>query len=93
MPARNACFTYQIREIVSFASPDQAGNEEKIRQALKIACADEFVNDVDTELGESGSELTDRTVIIVTHRKAALSICDRVLKFDGTLDLRPGSKF
>ena len=25
--------------------------------------------------------LTDKTVIIVTHRKAALSICDRVLTF------------
>ena len=25
--------------------------------------------------------MTDRTVVIVTHRKAALSICDRVLRF------------
>ena len=25
--------------------------------------------------------LTDRTIVIVTHRKAALSICDRVLTF------------
>ena len=25
--------------------------------------------------------LTDKTVIIVTHRPAALSICDRVLRF------------
>ena len=26
-------------------------------------------------------ELTDKTVIIVTHRPAALEICDRVLRF------------
>jgi ATP-binding cassette subfamily B protein len=25
--------------------------------------------------------MTDMTVVIVTHRKAALSICDRVLRF------------
>ena len=25
--------------------------------------------------------LTDMTVVIVTHRKAALAICDRVLRF------------
>ena len=93
---------------------------------MTIACADEFVDDVNTELGERGSGLsegqmqrlsiaraiyadapillldestsaldegterrllenlrgmTDKTVVIVTHRKAALSICDRVLEF------------
>ena len=26
-------------------------------------------------------EMTDRTVIIVTHRPAALEICDRILEF------------
>ncbi len=26
-------------------------------------------------------EMTDRTVVIVTHRPAALEICDRVLEF------------
>lgn len=25
--------------------------------------------------------MTDKTVVIVTHRKAALSICDRVIQF------------
>ena len=28
--------------------------------------------------------MTDMTVVIVTHRKAALSICDRVLRFTET---------
>ena len=30
---------------------------------------------------ENLRSLTDKTVIIVTHRKAVLSICDRVLRF------------
>lgn len=28
--------------------------------------------------------MTDKTVVIVTHRKAALSICDRILHFTET---------
>ena len=105
-------------------------DETRISQALKIACADEFVseleNGVDTLLGERGTglsegqmqriavaravfsespvlildeatssldaetegkllenlrQMTDKTVIIVTHRTQALNICDRVLNF------------
>ena len=39
--------------------------------------------DTDTEkkLLHNLREMTDKTVIIVTHRPAALSICDRVLRF------------
>ena len=39
--------------------------------------------DVDTEkrLLENLRQLTDKTVVIVTHRPAVLSICDRVLRF------------
>lgn len=33
------------------------------------------------KLLENLKELTDRTVVIITHRPAALSICDRILKF------------
>ncbi|MBR3734725.1 MAG: ABC transporter ATP-binding protein, partial [Lachnospiraceae bacterium] len=46
--------------------------------------------DTDTEkkLLNNLRRLTDKTVIIVTHRKAALSICDRVLEFteDGIVE-------
>ena len=31
---------------------------------------------------ENLQHLTDRTVVIVTHRPAALEICDRVFTFD-----------
>ena len=40
------------------------------------------------QLLENLRSMTDKTVIIVTHRPAALSICDRVLEFteSGVID-------
>lgn len=104
--------------------------DQKLKRALQIACAEEFVSEldkgVDTLLGERGTGLsegqmqrlaiaraiysespvvlldevtsaldattekrllenlrsmTDKTVVIITHRSAALEICDRVLEF------------
>jgi len=130
VPQGNQLMSGTIRDIVSFADKSQSGDEEKIARALKIACADEFVGElesgIDTQLGERGTGLsegqmqriaiaraifsespvllldeatsaldsqtekrllenlrsmTDKTVVIVTHRPAALEICDRVLKF------------
>ena len=50
--------------------------------------------DEDTEkrLLSNLRELTDRTVITVTHRPAVLSICDRVLEFteSGIVDMSDG---
>ena len=119
-----------IREVVAFADKSAANDDQRINSALEIACADEFVGELekgaDTMLGERGTGLsegqmqrlaiaravfsgspillldeatsaldeqtekkllenlrsmTDKTVVIVTHRPAALKICDRVLKF------------
>ena len=126
VPQGNALMNGTIREVVSFADPNAAHDEYRLRRALEIACADEFVDDLDAALGERGSGLsegqmqrlaiaravfsdcpvllldestsaldevteqhllqnlramTDMTVVIVTHRKAALGICDRVLRF------------
>ena len=126
VPQGNALMNGTIREVVSFADPDAAHDSYRLRRALEISCADEFVDDLDAVLGERGSGLsegqtqrlaiaravfsdcpvllldestsaldevteqrllqnlramTDMTVVIVTHRKAALSICDRVLRF------------
>ena len=130
VPQGNQLMSGKVRDVVAFACPEESTNDAKLMQALSIACADEFLpeleNGLDTELGEHGfglSEgqtqriaiaraifadspvllldeatsaldeqtearllenlkgLTDKTVIIVTHRKAALSICDRVLAF------------
>ena len=140
VPQGNNLMNGTVREVVTFAAPknagddkariDKAGNEEKLWEALRIACAEDFVSEleqgVDTLLGERGTglsegqmqrlaiaraifadspillldeatsaldtdtekllldnlrELTDKTVIIVTHREAVLSICDRVVEF------------
>lgn len=130
VPQGNRLMSGTIREVVSFADRGAAGDDGRIKRALRLACADEFVDGlddgIDTLLGERGAGLsegqmqriaiaralfsdspvllldeassaldeatekrllenlrsmTDKTVIIVTHRRAALEICDRVLEF------------
>ena len=130
VPQGNKLMTGTVRDAVTFADKAAMNDDERISRALKIACADEFVseleNGIDTLLGERGTGLsegqtqriavaravfsdspvlildeatssldsatekkllknlrnmTDKTVIIVTHRPAALEICDRVLNF------------
>ena len=129
VPQGNQLMNGTIREIVSFAD-GEAPDEQRIREVLRIACAEEFTAElkdgIDTLLGERGAglsegqmqriaiaralysespvllldestsaldakteeellsnlkKMTDKTVIIVTHRPAALAICDRVLRF------------
>ncbi len=129
VPQGNQLMTGTIREIVSFAEKDKA-DEQRIMQALRIACASDFVdeleNGIDTQLGERGAglsegqmqriaiaraiytgapvllldeatsaldavvakkmlsnlrELTDKTVVIVTHQVDAMEICNRVIRF------------
>ena len=131
VPQGNVLMSGKLRDVVAFACPEQSGNDEKLIRALSIACADEFLpeleNGLDTLLGERGAglsegqmqrlaiaraifadspillldeatsaldeetekhllhnlrSLTDKTVVIVTHRKAVLSICDRVQAFN-----------
>lgn len=137
VPQGNYLMSGTIREIVCFADPSAMCDNDRLQNALRIACAEEFVSELDrgadTLLGERGTGLsegqmqriaiaraifskspillldeatsaldaetekrllenlrtmTDKTVIIVTHRPAALSICDRVLEFteDGVRD-------
>ena len=130
VPQGNNLMSGTVRDVVSFADRAQSGNDEKIAEALKISCADEFVseleNGIDTVLGERGTglsegqmqriaiaraifsdapillldeatsaldevtekrllknlrDLTDKTVVIVTHRAAVLDICDRNIEF------------
>lgn len=130
VPQGNQLMSGTIREVVCFADKSDIHNDERINEAMKIACADEFVSElddgVDTLLGERGTGLsegqmqriaiaraiyskcpillldeatsaldeaterkvlenlknmTDKTVVIVTHRPAALDICDRIMQF------------
>ncbi|MBP3272671.1 MAG: ABC transporter ATP-binding protein [Ruminococcus sp.] len=133
VPQGNMLMSGTIRDIVSFSDGAAANDDERIDNALKIACADEFVaaleNGIDTLLGERGAGLsegqmqriaiaravfsqspvllldeatsalddeterrvlenlrsmTDKTVLIVTHRPAALDICDKVFEMKGS---------
>lgn len=130
VPQESVLMSGTIREVISFADPNAAKDNDKLQNALNIACASEFVNELenklDTPLGERGAglsegqiqrlaiaraifadapvllldeatsaldmdteyrllqnlkKMTDKTVIIVTHRPAALSVCDRVIQF------------
>ncbi|MBR6580364.1 MAG: ATP-binding cassette domain-containing protein [Ruminococcus sp.] len=130
VPQGNQLMSGTIREIVAFADRATMHNDERIINALQIACADKFVselvNGIDTMLGERGAglsegqlqriaiaraiysdspillldeatsaldeyterqllqnlrKMTDKTVLIVTHRPAVLEICDRVIDF------------
>ena len=130
VPQGNQLMSGTIKEIVAFSDKSQMNNNEKIKNALEIACADEFISELekgtDTVLGEHGTglsegqmqriavaraifsdapillldeatsaldeaterrmlenlkKMTDKTVVIVTHRPAAFEICDRVLNF------------
>ncbi len=132
VPQGNQLLSGTIREIIAFGDTDAMQEEGRMRQALQIACADEFVDalelGLDTVLGERGTGLsegqmqriaiaraifsnhpillldeatsaldeetearllanlqsmTDRTVVIVTHRPAVLAICSRVVSFTG----------
>lgn len=130
VPQGNQLMSGTIRDVVAFSDKSDKNNDERINSALKIACADDFVSElddgIDTLLGERGTGLsegqmqriaiaraiyskcpillldeatsaldeaterrflenlrnmTDKTVVIVTHRPAALEICDRIMQF------------
>lgn len=129
VPQGNQLMSGTIRQIITFYDEEKMRQEDHLWQALKIACADEFVaqlpQGLDTPLGEHGCGLsegqiqrlavaraifsgrsillldeatssldeqtearlldnlrtmTDRTVLLVTHRPRACEICDRVVK-------------
>lgn len=128
VPQGNHLMSGTVRQVIAFGQPEAGRDEERLRRALKIACADfvwELKNGVDTVLGERGAgisegqmqrlavaraifsespvlildeatsaldeateeqllknlrALTDKTVLIVTHRPAALAVCDREVR-------------
>lgn len=129
VPQGNHLMNGTIRQIITFS--DKQADEDRIRSALKISCAEEFVseleNGIDTILGERGAglsegqmqriavaraiysdapvllldeatsaldektekqmldnlrKMTDKTVLIVTHRPKALEICDKTINFN-----------
>ena len=130
VPQGNQLLSGSIRSIVAFGDEKRAQDENAIYNALKIACADDFVrrleNGLDTVLGEHGAGLsegqmqriaiaravysghpillldeatsaldeatalhllgnlrrmTDKTVILVTHRMNQADFFDKELRF------------
>lgn len=130
VPQGNQLLSGTIREIIAFGDTEKMAREADLWRALKIACAEEFVSELeqgmDTLLGERGTGLsegqmqrlaiaraifsehpillldeatssldettearlldnlramTDKTVVIVTHRPAVLKICDKQIDF------------
>lgn len=126
VPQGNYLMTGTIRETVAFSDQDKMADEKKLRWALEIACAIDFVdslpNGLDTMLGERGAglsegqmqrlaiaravcsenpilvldeatsaldgeterklvnnlrQMTNRTVLLVTHRPEMLKMCNR----------------
>lgn len=135
VPQGNQLISGTIREMLTFWDADLMQQEDRLRAALEVACADGFVYDLpdglDTVLGERGSGLsegqmqrlsvarailsdrpillldeatsaldgatevqllqnlramTDRTVLIITHREAALAVCDREIHFQRQIE-------
>lgn len=125
VPQGNELMSGTIREIVTFGDQEAMKDEEKIWEALRVSCAEDFVRKLkqglDTRLGEGGAgisegqmqriavaraifsehpvllldestssldaatevevlnnirNMTDKTMVLVTHRPAALDICD-----------------
>ena len=132
VPQGNQLMSGTIRQILTFYREAEAEDEDRLWNALEVACARDFVEELthglDTELGEHGAGLsegqlqrlavaraifsrrpillldestsaldeatekrlldnlrtmTDRTVLVVTHRPRAMEICHRVLRLDG----------
>ena len=130
VPQGNQLLSGTIRDAVTFGAADLMEQEQDIWDALRVACAEDFVSELpdglDNGLGEGGTGLsegqmqriaiaravfsgrpillldeatsaldgeterqllrnlrtmTDRTVILVTHRLAATEICDVKIEF------------
>ena len=138
VPQGNQLMSGTIRQVVAFDDEGIMSQETVLWDALRVACAEEFVRQLpqglDTPLGEHGSGLsegqiqrlavaraicsrrpvllldeatsaldeateaqllrnlrtmTDRTVLIITHRPRACEICDRVMEMpSGTEERR-----
>ena len=134
VPQGNQLMSGTIREMIAFGNVELANDDERIWNALDVACARGFVEQlehgIDANLGESGQGLSEgqmqrlsiaraiasarpvllldectsaldgaiekrvlenlralpeKTVLIVTHRPAALDVCDRSVNFECTL--------
>lgn len=77
VPQGNMLMSGSIRETITFADPELMRQDERIQQALKVACADGFVNDLprglDSTLRECGSGLSEGQMQRLSIARAILS--------------------
>ena len=77
VPQGNQLLSGSIRSIVAFGDEDRAQDEKAIYNALKIACADDFVrrleNGLDTVLGEHGAGLSEGQMQRIAIARAVYS--------------------
>ena len=77
MPQGNQLLSGSIRSIVAFGDEDRAQDGNAIYNALKIACADDFVrrleNGLDTVLGERGAGLSEGQMQRIAIARAVYS--------------------
>lgn len=77
VPQGNQLFNGTIRETIAFGDANEMKNEKKIHEAIKIACADDFINKldngIDTILGEKGAGLSEGQVQRIAIARAIFS--------------------
>ena len=77
VPQGNQLLSGSIRSIVAFGDEDRAQDENAIYNALKIACADDFVrrleSGLDTVLGERGAGLSEGQMQRIAIARAVYS--------------------
>jgi len=77
VPQGNQLLSGKIREIVAFGNQKQSQDDRAIRNALRIACAEEFVmaleKGLDTVLGERGQGLSEGQMQRIAIARAVFS--------------------
>lgn len=77
VPQGNHLMTGTIREIITFGDSEKMAMDGKLRLALRTACADEFVDElekgIDTQLGEHGAGLSEGQMQRIAIARAVFS--------------------
>lgn len=95
VPQGNCLICGSVREIVSLAYPSACGDDERIWEALRIACADGFVSDaggLDVRLGERGAGLSEGQAQRLAVARAVFSDRDVFILDECTSALDPATE-
>lgn len=88
VPQGNQLMSGTIREVVGFAEQSEEISEERVRWALRMACAEEFVDQLpdgcDTVLGEKGSGLSEGQTQRLAVARALYSGCPILMLDEAT---------